>query len=217
MFNYIRFPFFILLLFLFSCSGEQENQAFLSKKSNHPQTLQSGDLIFQSSQSSQCKAVQLATHSVYSHCGIIYVIKGKTMVYEAVQPVKLTDFNDWIKRGKDEKYVVKRLKEAEKILSPDVLKKMQVAGEQYAGKDYDLFFEWSDDRIYCSELLWKIYKNATGIEIGKLQKLKDFDLTSAPVRQKLKERYGDIIPIEETVISPAGIFNSDLLITVKEN
>ena len=32
-------------------------------------------------------------------------------------------------------------------------------------KDYDLYFEWSDDKIYCSELVWKIYKNGADIEL----------------------------------------------------
>jgi hypothetical protein len=138
-------------------------------------------------------------------------------VYEAVQPVKLTSFNEWIKRGKDEKYAVKRLKDSENKLSPEVLKKMENAGKQYEGKDYDLFFEWSDDRIYCSELIWKIYKEGAGIEIGKLEKLKDFDLTSEPVKQKLNERYGNNVPLDETVVSPASIFNSAVLYTVFEN
>src|SRR5437867_163185 len=25
---------------------------------------------------------------------------------------------------------------------------------------YDLTFEWSDDKIYCSELVWKVYERA---------------------------------------------------------
>ena len=81
----------------------------------------------------------------------------------------------------------------------------------------DLTFEWSDDKIYCSELIWKIYQRATGIEIGKLEKLSDFDLTNEAVKQKMMERYGDKIPTNEIVISPASIFDSELLTTVKSN
>ena len=36
------------------------------------------------------------------------------------------------------------------------------------------------------------------------------------MKQKMKERYGDNIPMDEKVISPATMFNSDKLITVKE-
>jgi uncharacterized protein YycO len=94
---------------------------------------------------------------------------------------------------------------------------MKQIGEKYSGKDYDLYFEWSDSRIYCSELVWKIYKEAVGLEIGKLEKLSDFDLNDKAVRQKLMERYGDNIPKDELVISPASMFDSDQLITVFKN
>lgn len=33
----------------------------------------------------------------------------------------------------------------------------------------------------------------------------------------MKERYGNNIPFNEPVISPAAIFNSELLVTVKSN
>lgn len=94
---------------------------------------------------------------------------------------------------------------------------MKKVGDQFYGKNYDLTFEWSDDKIYCSELIWKIYHRATGIEIGKLEKLSDFDLTNEVVKKKMKERYGDKIPNNEIVISPQEIFESDLLILVKSN
>jgi hypothetical protein len=176
--------------------------------------LQDGDIIFHTSTSSQSKAIQAATHSKYSHMGIIYHMDNGIYVFEAVQPVKLTPLKDWIKRGKGQHYVVKRLKNAEKILTPAVIKKLKEEGYKYLGKDYDLYFEWSDERIYCSELVWKIYKNVLDIELGKLQRIKDFDLSHPEVKAKMKERYGDNIPFEELVISQDRIFKSDLLKTV---
>ena len=102
-------------------------------------------------------------------------------------------------------------------MTREALWNMKVLGEMFSGKKYDLFFDWSDDKIYCSELIWKIYQRGAGTEIGKLQKLKDFDLSSPAVKQKMKERYGNNIPMDETVISPAAIFDSELVETVKEN
>ena len=52
--------------------------------------LREGDLIFHTSQSAQSRAIQLATHSAWSHCGIIYKEAGQWQVFEAVQPLKLT-------------------------------------------------------------------------------------------------------------------------------
>ena len=180
------------------------------------QTIQNGDIIFQTSKSNQSRAIQLATDSKYSHMGIIYENDGHFFVYEAVQPVKLTPLSEWINRGEKGHYVIKRLKNADQVLTNAILTKMKQVGEQFKGKSYDIYFEWSDDKIYCSELVWKIYKQAADIEIGQLEKLSDFDLTNEIVQTKMKERYGDNIPMDEKVISPAAMFNSDKLVTVEE-
>ncbi len=173
-----------------------------------------GDIVFQTTQSAQCKAVQLATHSPYSHCGIVFKEDNNFFVYEAVQPVKITPIDEWIKHGKENKIVVKRLKNADSILTKSVVEKMKVYAKQFMGKNYDIYFEWSNDRIYCSEYVWKIYKNGANVEVGILKKLKDFDLTSKEVKQIMKERYGNNIPYQETVISPADMYNSTLLVDI---
>lgn len=177
--------------------------------------LRSGDVIFQTSMSPQCHAVRLATHSIFSHCGMIWKKGDKTYVLEAVQPVKITPLDEWISHGKGKKYVVRRLKNADSILTPAVLQQMEAEGEKMLGKSYDGYFEWSDDQIYCSELVWKIYKRAAGIEVGKLQRIKDFDLSSEPVKQIIRERYGDKLPENEIVISPQSIYESSLFVTVR--
>jgi hypothetical protein len=176
--------------------------------------LATGDIIFQISLSKQSHAIQLATHSPYSHCGLICKVNGSYYVYEAVQPVKLTPVAQWIAKGKNAHFVIKRLKDASSLLTPTTLAKMARVGETFKGKSYDIYFDWSDDKIYCSELIWKIYKRATGLEVGQLQKLRDFDLSDPAVQQLMKSRYGSRIPFNETVISPVSIFNSCMLTTV---
>ncbi|NRA11498.1 MAG: hypothetical protein HRT57_06060 [Crocinitomicaceae bacterium] len=111
-------------------------------------------------------------------------------------------------RGEDYHSVIKRLKNADEILTESVLADMINQADYYLGKDYDIYFEWSDENIYCSELVWKIHKETTGIEIGNLKKLKDFDLSSKKVKSIMADRYGDDIPLDEDVISPAGMFKS---------
>ena len=172
-----------------------------------------GDVIFQDSPSSQSKAIKLATHSKYSHVGIVYNKNGKVYVYEAVGPVRLTLLDQWIDNGEGDSFVVKRLKDRS-VLTIKKLQAMQKVGQSFVGKPYDGLFGWGDDRIYCSELVWKIYKRALGLELGTLQKLKSFDLTAPVVKAKLKERYGDNIPLNEDVIAPQGLFDSMLLETV---
>lgn len=173
--------------------------------------IQEGDMIFQTSQSKQCEAVRIATNSKFSHCGIVFIEQGKKYVYEAVQPVKFTPIETWITRGKENHFVVTRIKNATKILTSDVLQKMKKTGKEMNNKDYDLYFEWSDDKIYCSELIWKIYKNGAGIELCPLKKLKDFNLKNPIVETILRERYGNNIPLNEKVVAPSDLENSQMV------
>ncbi len=188
-----------------------------STKTANFEELKDGDLIFQSSFSGQSLAIQLATKSIYSHCGIVFFRNGEPFVLEGVQPVSYAPLDEWIARGDKNQYAVKRLKNAEELVTKEVIENMKLEGEKLLGKNYDLTFEWSDDKIYCSELIWKIYKRALNIEIGKLQKLREFDLSSDVVKTKLKERYGTNIPLDEDVISPGAIFESEVLETVEIN
>lgn len=202
----------LLLLFAKKEQAPEKDPIILAKNE-----LKEGDIIFQTSISTQSKAIQLATKSIYSHCGLIYKKDDQYYVFEAIEPVKSTPLEKWIARGKESKYVIKRLKNADEILNTKTLANMKKIGEEFKGKHYDLTFEWSDEKIYCSELIWKVYKRGANLEVGKLQTLKEFDLQNELVKKKMEERYGENVPTEEMVISPVSIYNSDLLITVASN
>ncbi|RFC53909.1 YiiX family permuted papain-like enzyme [Brumimicrobium aurantiacum] len=210
---------FILALIQYGCestnaTSEVKSNSLALDQYQQKSSFQEGDLIFQSSKSRQSKAIQLATDSKYSHMGMIYEEEGNLFVFEAVQPVKITPLSKWIKRGENGDFVLKRLKNANEILTDSVLDKMKRFGEQFIGKPYDIHFEWTDDKIYCSELVWKIYREVTGIEIGELEKLSDFDLSSDEVKTIMNKRYGNEVPLNEKVISPVAMFESDKLVTV---
>lgn len=204
----------VAFLTIAKVNSSQVEKAFSQINKKIEQSVQDGDIIFQTSQSKQCEAVRIATNSKFSHCGIIYEINGKKYVFEAVQPVKTTLLSEWIKHGEGNKYLVKRLKNSSVILTSEVISKMKNYGKQFDKKDYDLYFEWTDDKIYCSELVWKIYKNGAGIELCSLEKLKNFNLANEKVKQILKERYGNKIPLEEKVVAPSQLVNSNLLETI---
>jgi uncharacterized protein YycO len=206
----------LLLLFVLAMSSCKPSAEDVPKD-NPSEILQDGDIIFQESTSEQSRAIQLATHSRYSHCGIIFKTADETYVFEAIQPVQSTPLKEWIKRGKAGHYVVKRLKNADEVLTGDVVSKMKILSGRYNDKDYDYYFEWNNKRIYCSELVWKVYRQSTGIELAGLQKLNEFDLQNPAVKDKLAERYGKEVPTDNKVISPAAIFESRLLETVISN
>jgi uncharacterized protein YycO len=205
---------FFLALKVANAVFDQNKISQTSIANNDFSHFKDGDMIFQTSQSEQCEAVRIATNSKFSHCGLIYIINGKPYVYEAVQPVKTTPLEEWITHGKNDDYVVKRLKNAATVLDKTTIKKMKEYGKTFNNKDYDLYFEWTDDKIYCSELVWKIYKNAAAIELCPLAKLKSFNLKDNSVKAILKERYGNNIPYEEKVVAPSQIVNSELVVTV---
>lgn len=54
-----------------------------------------------------------------------------------------------------------------------------------------------------------------GIQVGRLQKLREFDLTVPAVQAKMKERYGNAVPLDETVISPGEMFSFQGLVVVE--
>ena len=178
--------------------------------------LKDGDLIFQTSISGQSQAIQLATDSKYSHCGIIFKEKNQWYVFEASNVVKKTPLNEWIQHGVDHQYVVKRLKNVEQVLNKEALEKMKSVSLHFAKRPYDSHFEWSDEKIYCSELVWKIYHEALGIELGQLRKLKDFHLNHPKVKEIMDQRYHGKVPLEEPVIAPSDIFECDLLQDVSQ-
>jgi hypothetical protein len=220
----------LLVLFTLTCNAKEEpadkNEAPITQPAtvDEPQPvstpinkeLQNGDIIFHTSTSTQSLAIQIASDSKYSHVGLVYKNGNNYQVFEAVQPVKLTPLQEFINRGENKHYVVKRLKNSETVLTPEGIAKMKELGEKYNNKNYDYRFEWSNDKIYCSELVWKIYEEAFGVKLGELEKIKDFDLTDPVVAAKAKERYGNNIPMEELIITPDRIFQSDKLVTVIE-
>jgi hypothetical protein len=173
-----------------------------------------GDIIFQTSKSAQSEAIQRATKSPYSHMGLILLRDGKPFVLEASATVKFTPLDEWIARGIAGHYVVKRLSTAPRGLPAEELESLTAEAKHFEKKPYDLAFEWTDKRIYCSELVWKIYQRALKIELGPLARLRDFDLTDSVVAAKVRERYGNRVPLDEKVISPAAIFDSKMLTTV---
>jgi hypothetical protein len=176
--------------------------------------LQEGDIIFHESLSDQAKALKLVTKSRYTHVAILFRINNEWYVEEAVQPVKYTKLSNFISRGRNKHYVIKRIKNSSELITSDKINKMKSYGKTFLNKNYDLCFEWDDKRIYCTELVWKIYNQVLNIEVGKLEHLKDFDLSDPFVKKLMKDRYGNSIPFNELVISPKSMFDAANLETV---
>ena len=61
--------------------------------------------------SSQSLAIQRATHSPYSHMGLVLYRDGRAFVLEAVATVRYTPLAEWIDRGVGRHFVVRRLRD----------------------------------------------------------------------------------------------------------
>jgi hypothetical protein len=191
-----------LVLSFSSCSSQNIYENF-----------KDGDMIFHTSKSSQSKVVQQLTKSKFSHCGIIFYKNGKPYVFEAVQPVKVTPLYVWINRGVGGKYVVTRYKGN---LSKEDKDRMVYYAKNQLGKSYDSKFQWSDSKMYCSELVYKIYV-AGGVTLADCKVFSDYDLNNPIVKKLISQRYNSGFAKQEPVISPVDLYKSSLVKTVYNN
>lgn len=188
--------------------------SLLSARAAEPplSSLREGDIVFTASEAGQGEAIIAATGSIYTHCGIVFQKKGRFMVLEAVQPVGVVSLEDFKSRGRPGTFAARRLKTA---VTPANYRKAREWGLAQVGKNYDVRFQWGDDKLYCSELVWKIYSQA-GVELCPVRRFRDYDLQKPAVRQIINERFGgmDRVPMNEKVIAPSDLADSSLLMNL---
>lgn len=209
-----RSPLLILTAFVSALLAYSSTSLSASDqpKAWHHYQLQAGDIVFQSGEVGQAVAIKAATRSRWSHVGLVFFERDTPWVLEAVQPVKTTPLAEFIARSPRSFYAM-RLKDDKLRLD----KKALVKAEQYArkqlGKPYDLHFRWSEKNMYCSELVWKVYKSALGLELCKPRRLSSCDLKHPAVQKLLRERYGrmDQVPMQEWMVAPSDLAKSSLL------
>lgn len=159
--------------------------------------LKEGDLLFQISKSSQSPLVALATGSVYTHCGILVEKQGKWYVLEATGPVKLTPLRQWCDKGRFKHVISRRVLE----------KPPKIQYKQYLGQAYDWAFKFNNGKMYCSELIYVIYKEQFGIELSKPCKIGDFNLLGMG---KVMKRRG--MDKNQLAVAPSDLLRSEHLL-----
>lgn len=187
----------------------------LFNKSGHPnyERLRTGDIVFQELGGEQGQAVRAATGSRFTHCGVVFEQDGKLYVLEAIQPVSVVSLDAFRRRSK--LFHARRLKDPSALNVPNLQKALRW-GRQQLGKDYDPLFQWDDDHLYCSELVWKIYRRAAGIELCEPKTFQTYFLDKPEVRRLIRKRYGNRanLPAREPVVAPSDLAASHLLIEV---
>ncbi|MCW1886155.1 YiiX/YebB-like N1pC/P60 family cysteine hydrolase [Luteolibacter flavescens] len=177
-----------------------------------PYDLREGDILFHGTGGQQADAVRGATDSPYTHCGVVLSDKGRLLVLEAVQPVSITTVEEFEKRSKAGTFHARRLKSA-----PDAaaVEKAKAWGKKQVGLNYDTGFKWGDDKLYCSELVWKVFHEA-GVKLCEPRRFHDYKLDHPDVKPLIAQRYGsaDKLPKNEPVVAPSDLAESDLLVEV---
>lgn len=178
--------------------------------------LNDGDIIYIKSQTEQSKLLKLTTGSEWSHVGILFKRNSGWDVIEAVQPVRWTSLYSFVRRSKNYDFLVQRPKYP---FRPEMVKKY---AESKLDLDYDLVFGWGDNRWYCSELVWKAYRETSSLVLGELQRIGELqNIDSDTIKQEAKKRftsYGEAYDHEswkeELVITPVQMMGSENLKTI---
>jgi hypothetical protein len=175
-------------------------------------TLQSGDIVFHGNSGRQADAIREATDSPFTHCGIVFLQANEWLVLEAVQPVRVTSLERFLARSAPGTFHARRLKSAP---TQEAVDRAWRWGNNLTGRNYDSQFRWDDEKLYCSELVWKVFQHA-GIELCPRRHFRDYHLDRPAVQKIINSRYGSVdkLPADEWVVAPGDIAASPLLMEV---
>lgn len=168
-----------------------------------PSTYMEGDIIFIQSQSTQSAALREATGSVWTHVGLLVKQNSSWYVAEAIGPVVSTPINDFIARSKNKAYQIFRFRH----FDPATMRAAMLAAIQKYNKPYDIYFEFSNTRTYCSELTYKVMLDVTGVGLGRIQKMGDMKIDGPYVKALIQKRLTDIgkeLNPDEDIITPVS-------------
>jgi hypothetical protein len=167
---------------------------------------QEGDIVFQSLPHGRLvDAIEGATHSPYSHCGIVGYEDGGWVVYEAYSKVERTPLYTWFTRGRNCGFAVYRFKPAYQSRLAAIMDNVR----GFLGRPYDIHYEMDDQKLYCSELIYKAFLAATGERLGKVVRLGDLDWK--PFRQLIEQIEGGPVPLDRTMITPKDLAEAEQL------
>ena len=174
------------MLLLSSCAGRRADLA----------DIKVGDIVFIESQSEQSPYIKIGTMSKWTHCGVVVDTPEGLKVLEASKTVRLTPYSKFIGAAKNDNWCVKR---------PRKTIKGPINYRKYLGQSYDLEFKFDNGKMYCSELVWLVYKDQ-GIELCDLRKVSSFVMARVPKVKKLMQKRN--IRMDQEVVAPVDIYKA---------
>lgn len=170
-----------------------------------------GDILFQSLPRGELvDAIEGITSSPWSHCGVLMRIDGHWQVVESIGIVRRTPLALWIMRGRSGRFEAYRHSSPVFQSSETRLhESLAPALDAYMGRPYDFRYAPGDNEIYCSELVFKAYRDALGVELGNWEELGQ--LNWRPFETFIRSMEGGPVPLHRRMITPVGITRSPLL------
>lgn len=160
-------------------------------------TPQEGDILFQSLPHSRLvNAIEGVSECPYSHCGIVSQQDGEWVVFEAYRNVEATPLREFVFRGRQQGFVALRLKSAHQQHVSATIANVK----NYLGRPYDARYRMDDERIYCTELIYKAFEQACGQQLGELERLED--LNWKPHEESIRHFEQGPVPLEREMITP---------------
>lgn len=219
--------YFLICCIYFSCSSVKpevlgQTDPVIIEFDHSSFRLEPGDILFQDSDcGSFCDAIEKVTFGIggskFSHVGMV-VPKGENdlIVVEAVTAgVVETSLDRFFARSFDEnkksKVVVARIKKEYKNLIPNAID----FSKTKLSLPYDDVFDISNNKYYCSELIYESFKYANDNKpIFELQKMtyKDPDTNSTfPIWEDYFQKLNVPIPEGEPGLNPGGMSKSSYI------
>jgi hypothetical protein len=165
-----------------------------------------GDVLFQSLPHGELvDAIEGITNSEWSHCGVVMRKGNSWVVVEAIGQVRQTPLPLWVPRGRGGRFVAYRVNGT---VGSDH-SRLQKALDHFMGRPYDFRYAPGDSEIYCSELVFKAYRDAYGKELGEWQRLGD--LNWKPFQSFIRKMEAGGLPLSRPMITPVALTKSALL------
>lgn len=159
-----------------------------------------GDVVFQALGKSDLRdLISGSTESPLSHCGLVFQAGGKWMVLEAIGPVREIELSSWIRQGEGRGFAAFRVRAEHREAIPLFLS----AAQRFKGRPYDNRFRFDDERIYCSELVFKAWRIATNTDLGRVRKVSE--LKWQPYRATIERLEGGPVPLDRELITPRDL------------
>jgi len=220
-----RLILFCFLILLFSACASNTKEKQIASSTSTPNfdyskfELKPGDILFQDSDCGPfCESIEKVTMgfkgSKFSHVGIV-VPKGEKdlIILEAISSgVVETSLNRFFGRSFDEqdqsKVVVGRIKKEHTHLIPKAIE----FAKTKLGAPYDEVFDISNDKYYCSELIYDSFKFSNKNQpIFELQKMTYNDPETNrvfPIWERYFQKLDIPIPEGQPGLNPGGMSQS---------